>query len=41
VIGSLVTEPVPDEELGRAKAMLTTAWWRSILAATGQPERFT
>jgi predicted Zn-dependent peptidase len=38
VVGSLVTEPVTDTELNRAKAMLTTAWWRSLSTVGGRAD---
>jgi predicted Zn-dependent peptidase len=38
VIGSLVTEPVTDEELARAKALLTTAWWRGLSTVGGRAD---
>jgi len=38
VVDSLVTEPVTEEELGRAKAMLTTAWWRSLSTVGGRAD---
>jgi zinc protease len=38
VVGSLVTEPVTGEELDRAKAMLTTAWWRSLSTVGGRAD---
>ncbi|WP_213011535.1 M16 family metallopeptidase [Paractinoplanes toevensis] len=38
VVGSLVTEPVTDDELSRAKALLTTAWWRSLSTVGGRAD---
>jgi predicted Zn-dependent peptidase len=38
VVGSLVTEPVTDEELSRAKALLTTAWWRQLSTVGGRAD---
>jgi zinc protease len=38
VIGSLVTEPVTEEELSRAKALLTTAWWRQVSTVGGRAD---
>jgi predicted Zn-dependent peptidase len=38
VIGSLVTEPVTPEELSRAKALLTTAWWRQVSTVGGRAD---
>jgi zinc protease len=38
VIDSLVTEPVTEAELSRAKALLTTAWWRQMSTFTGRAD---
>ncbi len=38
VIASLETEPVTDEELSRAKALLTTAWWRQLSTVGGRAD---
>jgi predicted Zn-dependent peptidase len=38
VVGSLVTEPVTDQELSRAKALLTTAWWRQVSTVGGRAD---
>ncbi|MCY1140385.1 pitrilysin family protein [Actinoplanes sp. Pm04-4] len=38
VIASLVTEPVTPEELSRAKALLTTAWWRQVSTVGGRAD---
>jgi zinc protease len=38
VIESLVTEPVTDAELSRAKALLTTAWWRQMSTVAGRAD---
>ena len=38
VIGSLVSEPVTEEELSRAKALLTTAWWRGMSTVGGRAD---
>jgi predicted Zn-dependent peptidase len=38
VVGSLITEPVTDEELTRAKALLTTAWWRGLSTVGGRAD---
>jgi zinc protease len=38
VIGSLVTEPVGADELSRAKALLTTAWWRQLSTVGGRAD---
>ncbi|HEY0003113.1 MAG TPA: pitrilysin family protein [Actinoplanes sp.] len=38
VIGSLVTEPVSAEELSRAKALLTTSWWRQVSTVGGRAD---
>jgi zinc protease len=38
VVGSLTTEPVTEEELTRAKALLTTAWWRQLSTVGGRAD---
>jgi zinc protease len=38
VLGSLITEPVTEEELSRAKALLTTAWWRQVSTVGGRAD---
>jgi zinc protease len=38
VVASLVSEPVSDDELSRAKALLTTAWWRSLSTVGGRAD---
>ncbi|GAA0508449.1 zinc protease [Paractinoplanes deccanensis] len=38
VVGSLVTEPVTEDELARAKALLTTAWWRQVSTVGGRAD---
>jgi predicted Zn-dependent peptidase len=38
VIAGLVTEPVTEEELSRAKALLTTAWWRQLSTVGGRAD---
>jgi zinc protease len=38
VVGSLVTEPVTDAELDRAKALLTTSWWRHMSTVYGRAD---
>ncbi len=38
VVGSLITEPVTEEELSRAKALLTTAWWRQVSTVGGRAD---
>ncbi|RAK26914.1 putative Zn-dependent peptidase [Actinoplanes lutulentus] len=38
VIQSLIDEPVTDEELNRAKALLTTAWWRQVSTVGGRAD---
>ncbi|NMO52641.1 insulinase family protein [Actinoplanes sp. TBRC 11911] len=38
VIGSLVTEPVTEDELARAKALLTTGWWRQMSTVYGRAD---
>jgi predicted Zn-dependent peptidase len=38
VVGSLVTEPVTDAELDRAKALLTTSWWRQMSTVYGRAD---
>ena len=38
VVGSLVTEPVTEQELNRAKALLTTAWWRQVSTVGGRAD---
>ncbi|GAA4968443.1 pitrilysin family protein [Actinoplanes utahensis] len=38
VVQSLIDEPVTDEELNRAKALLTTAWWRGVSTVGGRAD---
>ena len=38
VVESLTTEKVTDEELGRAKALLTTSWWRQMSTVAGRAD---
>ncbi|WP_127543140.1 pitrilysin family protein [Actinoplanes sp. OR16] len=38
VLQSLIDEPVTDEELNRAKALLTTAWWRQVSTVGGRAD---
>jgi zinc protease len=38
VVGSLLTEPVTEDELSRAKALLTTAWWRQLSTVGGRAD---
>jgi zinc protease len=38
VVGSLATEPVTDAELRRAKALLTTSWWRQLSTVYGRAD---
>ncbi len=38
VVDSLVTEPVTEEELKRAKALLTTSWWRQLSTVGGRAD---
>ncbi|HEY7271119.1 MAG TPA: pitrilysin family protein [Actinoplanes sp.] len=38
VVDSLATEPVTDAELGRAKALLTTSWWRQLSTVYGRAD---
>ncbi|MEV4343322.1 pitrilysin family protein [Actinoplanes sp. NPDC049596] len=38
VIASLVSEPVTEDELARAKALLTTAWWRQVSTVGGRAD---
>ncbi|XVU24392.1 M16 family metallopeptidase [Actinoplanes sp. CA-054009] len=38
VIAGLVTEPVTEDELARAKALLTTAWWRQVSTVGGRAD---
>jgi predicted Zn-dependent peptidase len=38
VVGSLVTEPVTADELSRAKALLTTGWWRQLSTVGGRAD---
>ena len=33
-----LTEPVTEEELARAKALLTTAWWRQLSTVGGRAD---
>jgi predicted Zn-dependent peptidase len=37
-VGSLVTEPVTEAELDRAKALLTTSWWRQMSTVYGRAD---
>ncbi|MFI5490981.1 M16 family metallopeptidase [Actinoplanes sp. NPDC051859] len=38
VLTSMATEPVTDAELERAKALLTTSWWRQLSTAGGRAD---
>jgi predicted Zn-dependent peptidase len=38
VMDSLATEPVTDAELDRAKALLTTSWWRQLSTVGGRAD---
>jgi zinc protease len=38
VLDSLVTEPVTATELNRAKALLTTSWWRQLSTVGGRAD---
>lgn len=38
VVDGLITEPVTEEELSRAKALLTTAWWRQVSTVGGRAD---
>ena len=38
VVDGMVTEPVTEEELSRAKALLTTAWWRQLSTVGGRAD---
>ncbi|HEV7898377.1 MAG TPA: pitrilysin family protein [Planosporangium sp.] len=38
VVDSLATEPVTEAELGRAKALLTTSWWRQMSTVAGRAD---
>jgi zinc protease len=38
VVGSLLTEPVTDDELNRAKALLTTSWWSQLSTVGGRAD---
>jgi zinc protease len=38
VMDSLATEPVTDAELERAKALLTTSWWRQLSTVGGRAD---
>jgi zinc protease len=38
VVASLVSEPVTEDELSRAKALLTTAWWRGMSTVGGRAD---
>jgi predicted Zn-dependent peptidase len=38
VLDSLATEPVTDAELDRAKALLTTSWWRQLSTVGGRAD---
>ena len=38
VLESLATEPVTDTELDRAKALLTTSWWRQLATVGGRAD---
>ena len=34
----MVTEPVTEDELARAKALLTTGWWRQVSTVYGRAD---
>ncbi|GGL11037.1 M16 family metallopeptidase [Mangrovihabitans endophyticus] len=38
VLESLITEPVTDAELARAKALLTTSWWHQMSTVGGRAD---
>ncbi|WP_212996181.1 M16 family metallopeptidase [Winogradskya consettensis] len=38
VVASMATEPVTEAELERAKALLTTAWWRQMSTVAGRAD---
>ncbi|WP_213455153.1 M16 family metallopeptidase [Rhizomonospora bruguierae] len=38
VVASMVTEPVTDAELERAKALLTSSWWRQVSTLGGRAD---
>ena len=38
VLESMATEPVTDAELERAKALLTTSWWRQMSTVGGRAD---
>jgi predicted Zn-dependent peptidase len=38
VVASLTTEPVTEAELERAKALLTTSWWRQMSTVYGRAD---
>jgi predicted Zn-dependent peptidase len=38
VVDGLATEPVTEEELERAKALLTTSWWRQLSTVGGRAD---
>jgi predicted Zn-dependent peptidase len=38
VVDSFTSEPVTEEELSRAKALLTTAWWRQMSTVYGRAD---
>jgi predicted Zn-dependent peptidase len=38
VLDSLVAEPVTEDELDRAKALLTTSWWRQMSTVGGRAD---
>ncbi|MFI5931384.1 M16 family metallopeptidase [Actinoplanes sp. NPDC051494] len=38
VVASMATEPVTDAELERAKALLTTSWWRQMATVGGRAD---
>jgi zinc protease len=38
VVDSMATEPVTDAELERAKALLTTSWWRQMSTVAGRAD---
>ncbi|MFC7545744.1 M16 family metallopeptidase [Plantactinospora sp. GCM10030261] len=38
VVDGLVTEPVTEAELDRARALLTTAWWRQLATVEGRAD---
>ncbi|SNR28473.1 M16 family metallopeptidase [Actinoplanes regularis] len=38
VVQSLIDEPVTEDELNRAKALLTTSWWRQVSTVGGRAD---